>query len=126
MTNNTGPELSFGADAAQTSSTAEGTTLSTAEEARRGARILLITGAVLTVISLIVMLAAGSDTTITWRRSEWGTWVLLLPSLVAVFGGAYGMTVRKAYEQENAAKGFIGAAVAITVIVAIMVVKVFA
>lgn len=126
MSDHTGPELSFGAPQS-TAGTAQAPAVLTPEEAgRRGARILLFTGVGLTVLSLIVMFTAGSDASVSWRGSDFGTWVLLLPSLVAVLGGAYGMASQKAYGQENAARGFTGAAVTVTVIVLFMTVKAFA
>lgn len=101
------------------------TSVSTAEEGKRGARILAVVGAVLTVLSLIVMVTTDSDATVGWRNAEFGTWGLLIPSLVGVFGGLYGMTYRRAYEEKNAYRSFVGVAVLVTVITVVMAVQAY-
>ncbi|MDE5064059.1 hypothetical protein OZD69_06950 [Wolbachia endosymbiont of Drosophila chauvacae] len=116
------PDLTFGEGPGTPAATAP---VSTAEEGKRGARILASVGAVLTVISLIVMLTAGSDATIGWRRSEFSTWILLAPSLVGLFGGLYGMVSARAYEEKNAYRSFLTASVVITVAVVVMAVKAY-
>lgn len=121
------PDLTFGEGAAAPAATGSttSTTTSTAEEGKRGARILASVGAVLTVISLIVMLTAGSDATVGWRHSEFSTWILLVPSLVGLFGGLYGMVSARAHEEKNAYKSFLTASVVITVAVVVMAVKAY-
>ncbi|WP_414122545.1 hypothetical protein [Corynebacterium nuruki] len=117
------PDLAFGEGPG---TPAAATTASTAEEGKRGARILASVGAVLTVISLIVMLTADSDATVGWRNSEFGTWGLLIPSLVGLFGGLYGMVSARAYEEKNAYRSFLTASVVITVAVVVMAVQAYA
>jgi uncharacterized membrane protein YsdA (DUF1294 family) len=116
------PDLSFGQGAEQP---VAATPVSTAEEGKRGARILAVVGAVLTVISLIVMLTSDSDATVGWRTAEFGTWGLLIPSLVGLFGGLYGMTVARAYEEKNAGKSFLTVSVIVTVITVVMAVQAY-
>ena len=110
MTSNTGPELTFGNDAtAGSADAATGTatqTAASAENCRRVSRYMLIGGAVFTLVSLVIMISADDDATVRLRSSEFGTWGLLIPSLLGVVLGLYGMTYRKAYEAANAAKAF--------------------
>ncbi|MGO1949561.1 MAG: hypothetical protein ACTH1D_07995 [Mycobacteriaceae bacterium] len=88
------------------------TTEDTSAEGRRGGLILLATGAVLTVVGAIVALVAGADATVAIRRSsEMNVWMILLPGVVGLLLGAYGYTVRKAYETKGASKSFIIVAV---------------
>lgn len=76
-------------------------------EGRRGGLILLATGAVLTVLGVIVALVAGSDATVAIRRSEMGVWAILLPGVFGILVGIYGYTVRQAYQAKGAGKAFI-------------------
>lgn len=78
----------------------------TTPDARRTSRFLLLGGVVFTVAAVIIMVVADPAATVRLRSSEMGTWALLLPSVLAVFLGVYGMTVRKAYESPNSAKAF--------------------
>ena len=129
MTSNTGPELTFGND---TTAGSAGTATDTAaqsdtrgEDARRVSRYMLIGGAVLTLISLVIMIIAD-DATVRLRSSEFGTWGLLIPSLLGVVLGLYGMTYRKAYEAANAAKAFTAVSVLLVLFYVRMAYGVFA
>lgn len=129
MTSNTGPELTFGND---TTVSSTGTATDTAaqsdtrgEDARRVSRYMLIGGAVLTLISLVIMIIAD-DATVRLRSSEFGTWGLLIPSLLGVVLGLYGMTYRKAYEAANAAKAFTAVSVLLVLFYVRMAYGVFA
>lgn len=129
MTSNTGPELTFGND---TTAGSTGTATDTAaqsdtrgEDARRVSRYMLIGGAVLTLVSLVIMIIAD-DATVRIRSSEFGTWGLLIPSLLGVVLGLYGMTYRKAYEAANAAKAFTAASVLLVLFYVRMAYGVFA
>ena len=130
MTSNTGPELTFGND---TTVGSTGTATDTAaqsdtrgEDARRVSRYMLIGGAVLTLISLVIMIIADDDATVRLRSSEFGTWGLLIPSLLGVVLGLYGMTYRKAYEAANAAKAFTAVSVLLVLFYVRMAYGVFA
>lgn len=129
MTSNTGPELTFGND---TTAGSTGTATDTAaqsdtrgEDARRVSRYMLIGGAVLTLISLVIMIIAD-DATVRLRSSEFGTWGLLISSLLGVVLGLYGMTYRKAYEAANAAKAFTAVSVLLVLFYVRMAYGVFA
>lgn len=130
MTSNTGPELTFGND---TTAGSTGTATDTAaqsdtrgEDARRVSRYMLIGGAVLTLISLVIMIIADDDATVRIRSSEFGTWGLLIPSLLGVVLGIYGKTYHKAYEAANAAKAFTAVSVLLVLFYVRMAYGVFA
>lgn len=93
------------------------TPVDTSAEGRRGGLILLVTGAVLTVLGVIVALIAGSDATVRIRHSDMGVWAVLIPGIVGVLIGIYAYTVRQAYQAKGASKSF--------VIVAVLVVLLF-
>lgn len=130
MTSNTGPELTFGNDttagSAGTATDAAAQSANRGEDARRVSRYMLIGGAVLTLISLVIMIIADDDATVRLRSSEFGTWGLLIPSLLGVVLGLYGMTYRKAYEAANAAKAFTAVSVLLVLFYVRMAYGVFA
>ena len=127
MTSNTGPELTFGNDTtvSSTGTAAAAQSATRGEDARRVSRYMLIGGAVLTLISLVIMIIAD-DATVRLRSSEFGTWGLLIPSLLGVVLGLYGMTYRKAYEAANAAKAFTAVSVLLVLFYVRMAYGVFA
>lgn len=118
------PDLAFG-QGHQQPATDDGNPGSNAEEGKRGGRICAIVGAVLTVISLVVIFIAGADADAGWRGRDMPIWIILVPGLVGLFGGIYGMLSKRAYEEENAYKKFIRAAIVMSVFEAFMVYGVF-
>lgn len=74
---------------------------------RRVAGGLLAGGVLVAVVSLVLMGVADADATVRYRSSEMGTWALLLPPAVAVVVGTVGMTVRKSYGAQGAARAYV-------------------
>lgn len=130
MTTNNGPDLPFGAAAESAQSTAPAAEASTglsseAARARQACLYMMIGGVVATIITGILILTAGPDATIQYRRSEFGPAGLLIPCVAAVIGGLYGYFSRKAYESEGATKGFISAGLVIALVFLWMVYSLF-
>lgn len=103
---NNAPDLAFG-QGHQQPATDDGNSGSNAEEGKRGGRICAIVGAVLTVISIIVIFIAAGEGDAGFRGRNLPIWIVLAPGLVGWFGGIYGMLSKRAYEEENAYKKFI-------------------